>query len=174
MCVTVFWSWGRSYCVVPSYPLLPTKNQPQAQINSIGKGGITSESCSLTYLLSSDTELDVWFGKGFNTSYLSSLVMVKSKSWENKTLRILMCSESKGQHGYFTFLFVSFFLVGFWLVGWVFWPCLYFFLPILSYHHLLAFPRRHLVVHKVIIAALTNTTSPCSPVCLAVVLPWEG
>lgn len=137
---------------------LPTLCYQEKKIISIRKGGITSENCSVTYLLSSDTELDAWFGKGFNTSYLSSHVVLMEKGWEKK--RIIKYPESKGQHGYFAYNFINYFLT---------LPVL--LLPILSYCHLSAFPRRDLVVHKVRIAALTQTTSPRSPVYLAGVLP---
>lgn len=71
-----------------------------------------------------------------------------------------MYPESKGQHGYFAYNFIFFLTL----------PIL--FLPIFSYCYLSAFPRKHFVVHKVRIAALTQTTSPRSSVYLAGVLPW--
>jgi len=72
-----------------------------------------------------------------------------------------MYPENKGQDGYFAYNFIYLFLT-----------LLILLPPILSYCYLSAFPRRHLVVHKVRIAALTQTTSPRSPVHLADVLPW--
>lgn len=74
-----------------------------------------------------------------------------------------MYPESKKQHGYFAYIRFGFFLT---------FPIV--FLPVFFCYYLSAFPRTHLIVHKVRISALTQTTSPYSPVCLAGVLPWQG